>query len=155
LIDQSNGRLATEIVGGGMTMESDAAILSQVELMNSRRVAAHAVDTLGLADNEAFLATGRAGIMRFFDGLLGSRARSPEARRGRAIGRVMEGASVGRVGRTFTLAVSFTGEDRQLAAAIAVALADGYIADQLDAKYEATRLAAEWLENRIEELRQE
>src|SRR5690606_20196638 len=100
LIDQSNGRLATEIVGGGMTMESDAAILSQVELMNSQRVAAHAVETLGLADNEAFLATGRAGIMRFFDGLLGTRARSPEARRGRAIGLVMQGASVSRVGRT-------------------------------------------------------
>ncbi|HHY50596.1 MAG TPA: AAA family ATPase [Alphaproteobacteria bacterium] len=93
--------------------------------------------------------------MRFFDGLLGGDARSPEARRGRAIGLVMQGASVSRVDRSFILAVSFTGEDRELAAAIANALADGYIADQLDAKYEATRLAAEWLEHRIEQLRQE
>lgn len=161
LIDQSNGRLATEIVGGGVTMESDSAILSQVELMNSERIAAAAVDKLGLADNTAFLATGKSGVARFFDGVLSTvgigsaGALDPDARWGRAIGLVASNISVSRVGRTFILALNFTAEDRHLAADIANALADAYIADQLEAKYESTRLAAEWLERRLADLRTE
>lgn len=156
LIDQSNGQLVTEIVGGGVTMESDSAILSQVELMNSDRISGAAVDKLQLADNATFLATGKSGISRFFDGLFGGdSAMSPEARRARAISLVAQNVSVSRLGRTFILALSFTAEDRQLAADIANALAQAYISDQLEAKYESTRLAAEWLERRLADLRTE
>lgn len=161
LIDQGNARLATEIVGGGVAMESDSAILSQVELMNSQRIAAAAVDRLNLGANERFLASGKSGIARFIDGIFGAigigqaGAQSDEAKRGRAIGLVASNISVSRVGRTFILALNFSAEDRQLAAEIANALADAYIADQLEAKYESTRLAAEWLERRLADLRTE
>jgi polysaccharide biosynthesis transport protein len=162
LIDQSNGRLTTEIVGGGEVMESDAAILSEVELMSSQRLAVAAVDRLDLGNNTEFLATGQSGLGRLRDtifGFLGLQTRQPsadpEARRQRAIGLVSSEISVSRIGRTFILALSFTAENRQLAADIANALAESYLAEQLDSKFETTRVATEWLEQRIAELRAE
>ncbi len=44
---------------------------------------------------------------------------------------------------------------RDKAATIANAFADAYIEDQLQAKFEATRRASEWLQQRIGELRQQ
>jgi succinoglycan biosynthesis transport protein ExoP len=130
--------------------------------MNSERIAAAAVDKLGLANNEEFLRSGRSGVSRLFDTIAGavgmapeSLPRSPEGRRGRAIGLVASNISVSRVGRTFILALNFTAENREIAATVANALADAFIADQLDAKYEAARLATEWLERRLGELRAE
>src|SRR3979490_429203 len=51
--------------------------------------------------------------------------------------------------------MQYTPLSRQKAATIANAVADAYIEDQLQAKFEATRRASEWLEQRIAELRQQ
>ena len=51
-----------------------------------------------------------------------------------------------RVARTYVLAVDYTSPDRVKAAAIANAFAEAYLTDQLDAKFEATRRAAGWLQ---------
>jgi succinoglycan biosynthesis transport protein ExoP len=63
--------------------------------------------------------------------------------------------SVQRVGRTYVLEISYTSLDRHKAARIANAIADAYILDQLDAKFKATRRASTWLQERINELRDE
>src|SRR3979490_764102 len=51
--------------------------------------------------------------------------------------------------------MQYTPLSRDKAATIANAFADAYIEDQLQAKFEATRRASEWLEARIGELRQQ
>ena len=51
------------------------------------------------------------------------------------------------------LGVSFRSPDREKAARIANAVADAYINDQLNVKYEAARRASVWLQGRIAELR--
>jgi succinoglycan biosynthesis transport protein ExoP len=62
---------------------------------------------------------------------------------------------VERVGRSYVLDVSYTAQSPDLARDIAAAIADVYLVDKLNSKYEATRRAGQWLQERIEELRQQ
>jgi polysaccharide biosynthesis transport protein len=56
-------------------------------------------------------------------------------------------------GQTRLLVLQFTSADPVKAARIANALADAYIADEMDVRYEATRRATQWLTEKIAELR--
>ena len=49
--------------------------------------------------------------------------------------------------------INFTSTSPGKAAQIANAIADAYITDQLESKYQATRRASKWLQDRIKELR--
>ena len=57
--------------------------------------------------------------------------------------------------QTHTISISYTSIDPGMAARMANALADLYLTDQLEAKFEATRRANEWLAERLENLRHE
>ncbi|SON58054.1 Tyrosine-protein kinase etk [Hartmannibacter diazotrophicus] len=61
---------------------------------------------------------------------------------------------VQRIGRTYVLTISFTAVDPVVAANVANAVADQYLTDQLESKYEATQRAGDWLQDRIKELRE-
>ncbi len=63
--------------------------------------------------------------------------------------------SVVAEGRSRVINISFDSESPRTAAAAANALADLYIVSQLEAKFEATKRANEWLSKRVAELRQE
>jgi len=57
------------------------------------------------------------------------------------------------VGNSFVISIAFKSKDPQKAAAIANAVADFYLADQLSAKMNVTRQAKEWLNSRLAKLR--
>ena len=61
--------------------------------------------------------------------------------------------TVSRVGLTYVIEVEFQSIDPDRAAQIANAVADGFIADQREAKYQAIRGATVWLQDRLNELR--
>jgi polysaccharide biosynthesis transport protein len=63
--------------------------------------------------------------------------------------------SVGRVGRTYILAVSLTSLRPEKAARLADAIANAYTVDQLEARFQAARRTSEWLAGRLERLRAE
>ena len=63
--------------------------------------------------------------------------------------------SITRVGRTYVLDIGYTSHDPARSATIANAIADAYIVDQLESKYQATRRASGWLQDRIKELRKQ
>ncbi len=71
------------------------------------------------------------------------------------VGSVRNAISVNRLGSTFIIEISARSKDPKKAARIANALAEVYLDNQLDTKYEATRRAQAWLNERIEELREE
>ena len=71
------------------------------------------------------------------------------------IGQLRANLKVARLGRSYIEQIAFTSLDPDKAARIANAFADAYIEDQLQAKFEATRRASIWLEQRIGELRQQ
>ncbi|MFG1266193.1 polysaccharide biosynthesis tyrosine autokinase [Xanthobacter aminoxidans] len=60
---------------------------------------------------------------------------------------------VKRVGMSYVIGIDYKAPDPQLAADVANQLAEAYIVDQLEAKYQATRRASVWLQDRIAELR--
>ncbi|HYC03994.1 MAG TPA: polysaccharide biosynthesis tyrosine autokinase [Azospirillaceae bacterium] len=58
-------------------------------------------------------------------------------------------------GRSRVIEITFTSADNQLAAKIVNTVAEVYITDQLDAKFEATERATRWLNERVTALREE
>ncbi len=67
---------------------------------------------------------------------------------GRAVG-------VTRAGQALVLKVSFTSADPDKAARLANAVADAYVVDKLDARFEAAKRASAWLSDRLVELKQQ
>ncbi|MBV8920750.1 polysaccharide biosynthesis tyrosine autokinase [Bradyrhizobium sp.] len=137
----------------------DAGVESEIETTKSERVALSVINHLHLDDDPEFAGAGQ-GLKRHVLSLLHlapavqvESAKSDPLRTALA---VVEGnLRVTRLGRSYLEQIEFTSLDPEKAARIANAFADAYIEDQLQAKFEATRRASVWLEQRIGELRQQ
>lgn len=68
---------------------------------------------------------------------------------------IRRGLLVSRIRLTYVIEIRYTSPDPQLSANLVNAVANQYLTDQLEAKYEATRRAGSWLSTRIEELKQQ
>ncbi len=66
---------------------------------------------------------------------------------------ILENLTVSRSGRSRAIDIRFTSADPAISAQMVNALADAYLVDQLDAKYEATQQAQQYLNARVAELR--
>ncbi len=134
-----------------------SAVESQVEILKSENVALAVIRDLKLADDPEFVGsrTGAAGaVLDFVSGLFTGRAPLLEFdRTRRAVRAFQKQLDVRRRGMTYVIEISFRSLDPERAAQIANAVADAYIVDQLDSKYQATRRASVWLQDRIQELR--
>jgi succinoglycan biosynthesis transport protein ExoP len=63
--------------------------------------------------------------------------------------------SAGRAGQGYIIAISVTSVDRGRAARIANAIADAYVVEKLDARFDAAKRASAWLSDRLVELRKQ
>ena len=82
-----------------------------------------------------------------------ARSLSDVQRKRIAIKILRDNLSVRRIGLTYVLEISYRSPDPAKASQIANAVADAYINDQLNTKYQAARRASIWLQERIAELR--
>ena len=83
-------------------------------------------------------------------------AKSAEAQRIQAAVNRLRGAlKVSRVGQSTAFDISVTWSDPERAAQLANAIADAYMVDQLDARFEAAKRASAWLSDRLVELRRQ
>jgi succinoglycan biosynthesis transport protein ExoP len=137
-----------------------AQVESQVEILKSENVVSSVIKNLHLTDDPEFVGSGGGLIGTLFSAIsnLFSTADQPEAQSEfeltrRAIGTFQSRLSIKRVGITYVIQIGFRSFDAERAAEIANAVADAYILDQLEAKYQATRRASAWLQDRIKELR--
>jgi succinoglycan biosynthesis transport protein ExoP len=169
LIDKGQSRVVDDLVAQGAVFADEADLLSQVELLKSDQLAEKVVDQLDLTENRAFM-SGQVSAIRLVIssvkrgvGFLSSLI-APEPLldhsdasdvRAAAIQKLKPGLGVRRVGRTYVFELSYTGPDPRLAAQIARAYGEAYLDDQLEAKYDATRRAGSWLQDRIAELREQ
>ena len=71
------------------------------------------------------------------------------------VGMLLRKTSARRIGTTYGIEISANSQDPELAAEIANAIANQYLVEQLDAKFEATKRRTEWLEERLTDLRAE
>ncbi|WP_246659324.1 polysaccharide biosynthesis tyrosine autokinase [Rhizobium sp. FY34] len=168
LIDRSNSEIAQQLSSFGGVLDDEASVLSQVELLKSEAIGLAAVDKLKLYDNAEFMASGQSVLNPVKDGIQAvlqtigmsgggaDQILDPQERlRQSALGIVQDSLTVSRTGRSYVLEVSVTSTSPRLSASIVSALAEAYLNDKLDAKYDATRRAGTWLQERIEELRRQ
>ena len=148
----TQSELATE----NRTVE-DASVESEIETTKSDKVALNVVRQLHLNQDPEFIGAGSGLRSRLFSLLRLNSEREPsnEEIMRRVLTRMKENLRVTRLGRSYIEQIAYTSLDRDKAARIANAFADAYIEDQLQAKFEATRRASAWLEQRIGELRQQ
>ena len=137
----------------------DATVESEIETTMSENVTGTVARRLHLDEDPEFIGTGTSLKSRLFALLKNKPAPVRELTREERMQGVMAvlrgNLRVTRVGRSYIERISYTSLDPAKAATIANAFADAYIEDQLNAKFEATRRASVWLEERIGELRKQ
>jgi polysaccharide biosynthesis transport protein len=137
---------------------NSAMIDSQVEILKSEDLALKIVKNLHLAEDPEFIEPpkGLIGIARnAISNLFIAKKNEPKSESDltrRAVGALENRLTVSRVGITYATAIGFQWFDPDRAAQIANAVADGFIVDQLEAKYQAIRGATTWLQDRLNEL---
>lgn len=164
LNNQSQKVVDMEAVMSGLPADS-ATVDSQVQVILSRSIAQRVIERLNLLDDPEFNSSVRPSSFAFltdFKKWLGSffktdeapnEERTRDAEMAAAINKFISREQVRRIGPTYLMEVSFTSSDRIKSAKIANAIADTYILDQLEAKFDATKQASEWLSSRLEGLR--
>lgn len=131
-----------------------AQVETQVEILKSEKFARSVVKDLQLTGDPELTGSGDGLVSRLLRAAgLGSKSEGSEAERVRAATRTfLARRAVTRVGRTYAIDIGFTSHNPERAAAIANGIADAYILDQLQSKYQTTRMASDWLQDRIKEL---
>jgi succinoglycan biosynthesis transport protein ExoP len=170
--------VSTEQALSGFDTMNVGAMQTELEIIKSEDLLGRVVDKLGLAANPDFNGTRAtdfvADTMAPIRNLWGmalatliprappattpttaqnSKIDNSDPRRRTAIGSISSHLTVTLVGRTFIILVTVESPNGTESAQVANAIADMYLVDQLDAKYEANKRATEWLEERLGELR--
>jgi len=143
----------------GIDAPVDSSLIdSQVEILKSENIAQAVIKDLHLLDDPEF--TGPpgglvGGLVAFVGRLLpGSETpRSQYAATRQAVARFAKALTIKRLGLSYVMEIDFQSTDPQRAARIANAIADAYVVDSLEAKYQSSRRAATWLQDRLKELR--
>ncbi|UHC16680.1 AAA family ATPase [Methylobacterium currus] len=136
----------------------NSLVESQVEILRSDATALAAVNALGAATVEAELAQeGSILSPGNLIALLVSPDAPKDARQVRLAlaERLMKMTTVRRVGITNLIEITVRSTSPDRSARLADALADAFIAGQLEAKYETTRRGGIWLQTRLQELREQ
>lgn len=150
------GASETRSVMQGLPLDT-GAVESEVALLRSLTVALRVVEKLGLKDDPDF---GRAEPPSLFTRLLRTvlpaapdepvvpdQQFDPAAIR--AAGVIRTNMIVRRVGITYAIEISYTAPRADRAASVANGLADAYLNELLEARFEASRRASEWLGTRL------
>ena len=138
-------------------MES-ATVASQVEVLKSENIARAVVKENHLTEDPDIVGPGNdlwGTINAAIFGAPPPQVRSETELTKRAIGAVMGGVLAKRVPGTYVIEVGFESKSPDGAAHIANAVVQAYINDQLDVKFQATRRATAWLQDRIAELKEQ
>jgi polysaccharide biosynthesis transport protein len=165
MIDMNNKKIVDQLSLVSGVADDEGSILSQVELLKSDRIARAVIDGLDLTNNQAFTES-KGNPFQFLTGVIKSAldfrhwfssdisGDNADELEQRAVETLSNNIDVTRVGRTYVLNLSYTSPDPGLAAKIAKQYGEAYLDDQLNSKYEATRRAGDWLQQRIAELKQ-
>jgi succinoglycan biosynthesis transport protein ExoP len=134
----------------------DATIESQVMLIQSVAILQRVVDSLNLTRDPEF--TPQPGLLDPIKKLLSPSApisgASPEdMARTNSVGILTKRLKVNREGTTFLVDINVNSQSPAKAAKIANAIADAYFFEQIRSKYDATKIASDWLNKQIADLK--
>lgn len=157
------------IFGSGNVLEdtsiSNSAVETQVQVLQSGRIAHAVVDKLKLTQDTAFMSPppspmqlAERWIRAQVSALLGRNNRSSAAVvpsadvADRAAATLLGNLDVSRVGLSYAISVAYSATDPQQAMRLANAVAQAYLDDQVRAQVSAAERASAWLESRIADL---
>jgi succinoglycan biosynthesis transport protein ExoP len=141
-------------------MPMDASMVeTQVEILKSETIALAVINKLHLIEEPEFV-NPSGGLVSMLlgaiTGLFSSNGPSSDfALKRSAVATFQSRLDVRRVGLTYIIVIGFRSFSPDRAAQIANEVADAYIDDQLEAKYESARRAGTWLQARLRELREQ
>ncbi len=175
LIDTKEARVTDlEQVLSDTTPDKEA-LLSEIEVIRSRALIDRLVDDFQLVRDPEFnrnlqpltaIGTAIDSVETFFRGVLPedlvSNWSSPSdaqldqqtSERNEAVDTFLDNLDVGMKGQSRVITIRFTSEEAKKAAQLANAVAEAYLLAQLDAKYEATRRANQWLSTKLQDMRE-
>ncbi|MGH6846548.1 MAG: polysaccharide biosynthesis tyrosine autokinase [Methylocella sp.] len=140
---------------GAMPIDT-GAVQTEVEVLLSRTISLAVIRELRLTEDPEF-AGSNGGLLGFVRKLVppwGSGRIPSEAQlTDRALAVFESRRAVYRVAPAYVIEIGFRSLDPVKSARIVNAIADAYVTEQLSAKYQATRRASAWLDDRIKELR--
>lgn len=140
-----------------MIVAMSAMIDSQIEILKSQSFAMKIVNNMQLAKDPEFIGAPRGlmGIARNVKRLFitNDKPKSKSDLIQQAVKEFDDRLTVSRAGTTsYVIEINFKSFDPNRAAPIANAVADGFIADQMESRYESMRGATTWLQARLNEL---
>lgn len=171
LVDDRMGELAEEITASIPFVRNDTSLLNEIEVLQSLQLATVVTRKLGLQDNKEFLnspsSAARVAITTVTDRLKalvpGRNVSTPavdepspediEAKQVEMVAfRLQSDVRIARVGRSFSVDISFVGFDPVLSAQIVNTYAEAYLEDHLNANLKSSERTATWMRNRMVEL---
>ena len=133
-----------------------AQVETQVEILKSENIGLSVIKDLKLTEDPEFVGSGGGLVGNILGLLTSSKVQSDTELTRQVLGTVscQDGAFHGLAEPMFSISAT-PRIDPARSATIANAIADAYIVDQLESKYQATRRASGWLQDRIKELRKQ
>jgi polysaccharide biosynthesis transport protein len=156
IIDPSLPQALRDTGSSSIFSIDNAQVESQLEVLRSEKIAGAVIDKLDLENNPEFN-VGSASLMSSLRGLFASEDGpvDPFIKRRATLYRLLAGLSVHRVGLSYAIDIQFRSRSPELSAQIANATAEAYVNEQIGARSQAARQGGVWLEQRIDQLRQQ
>jgi succinoglycan biosynthesis transport protein ExoP len=156
IVDTRDARILLQQQGANAVPIAAAQVNSEVEVLKSDNIAASVIRKLHLTEDPEFTQPATElfkTIASFFSNESPDPNPSHVGLFRRAMTAFKNRLVVNLVRASYVIQIDFRSYSAERAAQIANEIADAYIADQLDVKYNATRRASAWLQDRIKELR--
>jgi len=148
-IDREGARVLdkdTDVIASETQIQGEEFYNTQYGLLQSRSLAERVIDTMGLANSDAFLVTMEVTPP---DPEEGTAAERIAARRELVLGVVMANLGIAPVAGSRLVMIEFNSPDPALSARVANAFAENFIQASLDRRFESTSYVRDFLEERI------
>jgi succinoglycan biosynthesis transport protein ExoP len=157
LVDPRMTKILQDAEVVGRTTTDNAAIESEVELIQSQAISRKVAEKLRLQDDPEFagpsgiIGTLKAALIAPIRNLFGSREDGDPF--GSVVETLEKSVSAKRRGLTFVMELNAWSQDARKSALLANTFAEVYIAEQIAAKQRVTQQASRWLNERVDEMR--
>ncbi|MBU6299675.1 MAG: exopolysaccharide transport family protein, partial [Alphaproteobacteria bacterium] len=163
MLDQRENKVVdVNAVLSGLPTDA-TSIENQLQILRSRNLMSHVVDKLHLDQTSQAKAASFdivADVVYYLNPLhwfasdivTKSKADLDQERRNDLIDGLLGAETVTEIGGSSAMKVIFRSANPETAAATANAIADAYVDDQLNAKFEATQKTSQWLADRLQQL---
>ncbi len=163
MLDQRQNKVMdVDAVMAGLPTDA-TSIENQIYILRSRALMSRVIDKMHL-DQQPAPEPGAMGVLsaavyfinplRWFGGPVSAKTKDEvdQERRNSIIDGLLDAETVTALGRSSAMKITYRSDNADKSAAMANAIADAYVDDQLNAKFEATQKTSQWLADRLEQL---